>query len=457
MQPFTKDDYIALWRSVLPRFYTEPLETEADGRGFDVANAQAAIFARFEAAANVSQQAYFLRRHSIQTGEIARGPRKASGYVVVSRLAPNLGDILIQAGAFLEAEQLGTAGEIVSLGRYVTTADFTIPEGSGAAIQVPVEAEFQGYTGNLEFPFQIVRFAPQGRATVPCTVTSNMGGETHLVRTVAPAESYKWDVFTRGMLGRYVRVVQVTVPLATPQVSLIARRIIATWQAGPGTDQLAIIVDPPLDNADIGKIVQVEVEELSDLGVQVEQPDLITGGRSDALGAIGTDRRLGRVQGETDDEFAERIQSLADNISPAAIERIADSILGPLGIGWCLKETADLQTLMGFTWDTHPWDFGGLNAVVKTANSQLIGQGIVWLDWATFRRFFIICVDRGNLGEFGFGYDYTNHLPGAPNAWDVAFYDGSPVGFDAALGRLWTAVNDARAAGVGFLIMLDCC
>lgn len=445
IKPFTQEDYLALWRSVLPKFYTDPIEHEGEGRGFDVPSSQAAIFARIESAANVSQQAYFLRPHSTQTGEIARSANKARGPVFISRLEAGLGSILIPAGTPFEAEQLGGAGEVVSLGRYYLLSAVTLTSGSLGPLQGTVEAEFAGYTGNLEFPGQIVRFAPLGRATVRASANST----SRLIRSVSAAEATRWDVFTPEHLGRYVRLVQLVDPLLS---SSEPRRVIATWMSG---GEMGVTVTPALAVADVGKEFQVEVEEWEDLGLTVAQPQPILGGRSDALGAIATDRGVGRVAGETDDQLADRLLYLEDTISPAAIERIVGAILDPLEIGWCLKETADVETLMGFTFDVHPWDAGSLQRIDKVPNSQLVGQGAVWLGPSTSVRFFIVCIDRSGLGEFGFGYDYSEYS--APNAWDVGAYDGSPLGWHAAAGRVQEAVNQARAAGVGFRVMVGCC
>ena len=265
MRPYTREDYLSLWRSVLPKFYTAPIEQEAGGRGLDVPSSQAVVLARVEDAANITQQAYFLRPHSIQTGEIARGPRKASGVVLLSRSAPNLGAIVIDAGTRLEAEQLGTAGEIVSLGRYLTTETVTIPEGSGAPVPVAVEAEFQGYTGNLDFPGQIVRFEALGRAEVPSVIVSTVDGVTRVARAVAPGDAQRWDIYTREMVGRYVRVVQAGDVLVTPNVSSVPRRVVSVFEvAVPGGVEIGLASAPVLDAGDTGKMALVEVEELED-------------------------------------------------------------------------------------------------------------------------------------------------------------------------------------------------
>ncbi|CAB4155049.1 hypothetical protein UFOVP650_69 [uncultured Caudovirales phage] len=447
MKVWTKDDYLALWRASLPRFYTSTIE---DTPGFDVPAAQAAIFARFEQAINTTQ-GYYLREHSIQTGPVARGAAKAQGVVQVARLAA-VGALTLPASTRLPARQLGTYGESVLLGHYVTKADVVFADGFVGAQSVAVEAEFPGYSGNLEFGGQITEFAELGRALVRAVVAQHSATASLLVRDVPPSEDTQWDVFPADGAGRYVRLVQLTTALASDV--RVVRRVAGIASANGTT---AYWVSPPLDASDLGKVLQVEVEEWGDLGLSVTQPSPILGGVSDMLGAIGDDRRAQRVPGETDDQFSDRLQNLGDTVSPAAIERKVGSILDPLGIEWCLRETADLDTLMGFTYDIHPFDAGDLALMVKLPGSGFVGQGAVWLGPQTMRRFFIVCVERSQLGDFGFGYDYTTAATDYVNAWDQAGWDGRPLVFQAVLARVWQEVNQTRAGGVGFLLKLDCC
>jgi hypothetical protein len=445
MKPATEADFLDLWRSVLPRFYTAPIENEGDGRGLDVPTLQAAIMARLERAANVNQQAYYLRPHSTQTGEIARSAARARGTVRFTRVGSVAAELRIPSQTILEAEQLGPTGETVSLGRYLTTTETVMESGFAGPESVVIEAEHPGYHGNLDYPGQVVRFAALGRAQVRAVATQT----TTLLRNVDDAADQDWDRFTPESLGRYVRLVQIGLPLVTTSEP---RRVVGLLQASGQV--IGIRLDPPLAAGDIGKPLSVEFEEWADVGLVVSQPTPITGGRGDGLGAIGSDRGVARVTGETDDQYADRIMYAPDTISPAAIERTVDAILGPLGIEWCLRETADLDTLMGFTFDVHPWDLEGLPTVEKVVGSELVGQGFVWLGTRTARRFFLICVKRSQLGDFGFGYDVlTNPI----SAWDLAAFDGWALGFGRAIARVHSAVNAARAAGVGFRISLDCC
>src|SRR6187549_75628 len=135
LRPFTKNDYVTLWRSILPTSYTDPIETEGSGRGMDVPSALAAMSARLARAANVTTQALYLRPHSDQTEEIARGARKASGVVYVARSAPNLGELVVPVGTWLEAEQRGIAGEVVPLGRYAIKQALIVDEGDSEELE----------------------------------------------------------------------------------------------------------------------------------------------------------------------------------------------------------------------------------------------------------------------------------------------------------------------------------
>jgi hypothetical protein len=186
----------------------------------------------------------------------------------------------------------------------------------------------------------------------------------------------------------------------------------------------------------------VEVVEFADLGLSVEQPEAATGGRHGWLDAIATDRGTGRAPGEGDEALRLRLQTLDDIISPAAIERIADAILTPLGIRWRLMETRDPAGLPGFVLDLDPFDRGTL------------ASGEVWLaDACGAVRFFILAVSAGGMGEFGAPYD-SPFAPGG-NAWDVLVLDGYAVEYLAALAALWDTIDRARAAGVCWALVLD--
>jgi hypothetical protein len=78
----------------------------------------------------------------------------------------------------------------------------------------------------------------------------------------------------------------------------------------------------------------------------------------------------------------------------------------------------------------------------------------VLLNWAEFRGFFLVCLPRIAAGDFGMPYDDLVFL----NAYDAIlnnFYDGYPTLAPAFYGRVWQALDAARAGGVGFDLCLD--
>ena len=285
LRAFDKECFLRLWRAILPGFYTASIEAENEGAGLDVPSSEAAQFAQFEDGANLSQQAYYLRPHSTQTGPIASSGRKATGSVELRRAAPAVGAILVPAGSILRAEGTDSYGGVLFLGRYLTTADATLADGSTGPITVPVEAEFVGYTGNLD-PGFINGFEGQGGLSVPSLVTTTVRFER------SSAALGTADYFRSDLVGRYVRLVGgslVSENRNTP------RRVVAVFTGTGGN--VGIEVDLALALADVGQLVTVEVEELADLGVTVTQPAPIAGGVADALGATGVQRQHMRGRG----------------------------------------------------------------------------------------------------------------------------------------------------------------
>lgn len=441
-EPLTKEQFLDLWRRVMPLSYTAPITEEADGRGLDVPCLQARIWELFCENLEVSQQAYYLLPHSTQTRPESQGQQKAMGFVYVQRAAPVLGDIVIPQGTVFEARVTDSFGSDLLVGRYVSSSEVILPEGDGAQILIPIEAEFPGYAGNIPAGW-ISSFGAQGRLETPAEITAT-NAATQILNPVE--ENDRWSP---EIVGRSARLVG---PLVSENAAL-PRQIVSFTDSDPQV----ITFDPPLDDAaDVGASVVVEVEELEDFGITVEQPEAITGGVGGTLDAIATDRNQGRVPGETDDELRFRLSELADTISPKAIERILDCVLTPCGIRFSISETGDIEGLMGFTWDLHPYDFGQVAPISKPPGSEYVGQGGVYLDESMLTRFFVITVSCPEGMALGLAYDDGPF----PNAWDFQFYDGGLAqNFDQynnCIARAWEAVNAARAAGVGFIIIQDC-
>jgi hypothetical protein len=441
LKVFTQAEFLALWKGLLPEGYTDPIEQSESG--LDIPAAHAKMWERVEIAFNVSQQAYYLRYHSTQTGIPASGAVKATGSVLLRRSAPALGEIVVPLGTVIRAVMRDSFGQRLFLGNYLTLEETVFTSGALGPLTVQVEAEFPGYTGD-QLPGMLIEFEALGRVTVPGEVAST----TTIERTGSPSDFA--DRFDPQHVGRYVRFVGGTPALVTAD-QLVPRRIVATFTATDG--QLGIEFERPLDVADVGKPVTVEVEELGDLGITIEQPAPIGGGLADSLAAIAADRRVARGV-ETDEQFRVRLGELADIITPNSHLRILDRIFGSRGIGYQYLETHDVDGLMGFTWHAHAWGHGQVGHVPKPANSELIGQGIVWLTHPRHHRFFLVLLDRVGLGDFGMNWGGTAHVPGHPNAWGRGAWGGGAAGLDALATQAWNELNAARAHGIAFLIML---
>lgn len=398
----------------MPPQFTEPIESQADGQGMDVVAQSAAIMHRSNDAVATTTQAYYLRPHSGQDGPPAAGAEPAIGIITITRSAPAIGPITIPAGTIVVATIRHPDGTTSDGERFQTRNPLTIPSGDTQAYSIDIVAMRVGYQGNLDAG-QIDHFYLRGRANVP-------NAFAYTTNTID--DSGVPDQFTQSMIGQYLRF------LNGPNVNAVPRQILSF-------SGNSVVVDGPALVSGIG---DVEVEEWADLGLSIDQPINTFNGRHGWLDAVGQDRNVSRVSGESDEAFRSRIVNLADTISPAAIRRICARILTPFGIPFELLEAG--TDGLGLILDDGPYDDEALTS---------------WYVPGT--RFFVISVGNGNLGEFGFAFDATDQI----NAYDVTgntppvvnFYDGSPVVYLQAIQSLWQALNDARAAGVGFAIVRD--
>jgi hypothetical protein len=413
--PWDRDRFLELWRQLFPPEYTAPIEAELDGEGLDTIAAFAALFARVDGAVNYTTQRYYLKPHSLQTGDPAAGGAKAVGSVDLTRTAPVDQAMTLVAGTLLLATYRDTFGVTQDGPAYVLAEDAVFAAGVLGPVTVTVEASRTGFAKNLEAGsitlFQAFGTAEIQSATVtaPLTTVANLGTR---------------DKLDAGMVGRFL-----------------------LFDTGPNAGTLARIdgVNQPGQTAELDRPVlagvgDARVMELVDLGLSVAQPTSLAGGTDPWLDAIGADRRVFRVAGELDDPYRDRVCELPDTISPAAINRIARRILDPLGIRFVVKETRDPALWPGFVWDVDPFD------VLGDFQGYVGGCEIVTA--------FVICVSGDNgLGDFGLTYDVAS-TP-VLTAWDMAAWDGESTGWSAGLKALWDAVNAARAAGVCFTIALD--
>jgi hypothetical protein len=102
------------------------------------------------------------------------------------------------------------------------------------------------------------------------------------------------------------------------------------------------------------------------------------------------------------------------------------------------------------------------NVTSNTPSPYALGRRYrTFLDYTDMRAFFVIGVPRFAFGEFGFAWSpLPAGSPASPfsfydSAPYLSFYDGYPVGSGDFYRRAWQAVENVRAGGVRFDLVLD--
>ena len=95
-------------------------------------------------------------------------------------------------------------------------------------------------------------------------------------------------------------------------------------------------------DGDISTVRQlVEDPPYGDPTIKVRQLAPTLGGRDPALDMLGLERGIKRSNAETDDHYRLRMRSLPDNITPAAVKRLAKNYLSKYRAGFEFIETTD--------------------------------------------------------------------------------------------------------------------
>jgi hypothetical protein len=290
-----------------------------------------------------------------------------------------------------------------------------------------VKAVRVSYQGNVPEGRTIV-FVSRGVASIPGSVT----GPNTLVDAIGLA-----DRFVPSFLGRYVRFA------GGANSSTFPRRITSLIVAGDPAlaTSVATVDGPPL----LLGPQTIEVEELTDLGLEIELTGDLSGGRHGWLDAIGDERKCYRQEGESDASYLDRILSIADVVSPGAIVRLCERLLTLNGVPWRLVEAGDPVTVTAFQWSaTSPWSGASVERTI---------------DFSTSRRRFAILLGPTGLGDPGWftdtalGVTDSNHLDAGPGAGVAC--DGAPFGWLSILNSLRQQLDQIRAGGVAALILID--
>lgn len=130
--------------------------------------------------------------------------------------------------------------------------------------------------------------------------------------------------------------------------SLIATATNVTGVASGATLTIRAMVYNEFFTAEVSTASWQILDYEADLGITVFNELSPTGGRSAMLDELGDERALNRSPGETDAEYRARIREVPDVVSPNAIRRALNRLLG--ATPYCFREVGS-ELLPGFFYD----------------------------------------------------------------------------------------------------------
>jgi hypothetical protein len=328
-EALTKEVLLEVWRRDMDPGYTQPLETEKDGRGLDVIAGLAAMFERSSRAVLVSTQALYLKPHSQQLAPPASGSVVATGAVEALRRTVVGGPLRFEDGDRISAHFLGVNGEDVDAPMFEVVGDVLIPSGSEGPTVIPVRCERPGFQGNVP-PGTPGRFPPRRGGNF--VVVSYTAGTL----TIDPDEGDGFVPTMSGMLWRFT---------SGANLGRYARRLVIVDADTATIEDTAGLVT---QGAGVGQVV-----DFQDVGNFVLTFQGTNGGRSGELDLLGSDRtQTGRAFGESDEDFRARIGSLPEAITPNAIIRAIAAVLEPVNVPFQFVEVWEAGVGFFFSGDS---------------------------------------------------------------------------------------------------------
>lgn len=504
----TKEDLMALWRSVVDDEYARPLLENADS-GIETIEQVAEQFARASLSIEQNRQEFFVRHWSGEEFPPAAGEALATVELVVTRDQnvdlPIVFDARRVVFEELEADYGEGGGQLYpTQRRYVSEQVTFLPgdlqrtfvataERPGAGYNIPPPGSIVGIrdvavgsigenatiipgTGQHQLVFgrgdeippsavgqYLEIFSGANAGTVwrivgysPATLSQQSGGvyvaATGLLRissltgTFIPGEAIEQGTATGTVL-------------AGNAIALAFNLTAGTFAAGLVTGVLSGAT-ALVDAVEVNPQILPEVQGASwillgwgelGLGFSATNPSSPSGGKTATLDHIGGERLVGRTPGEADEPYRERVVQLPDTVSPNALLRAANRILAPYGVEACLREPGEIDLFPGFFLDTP--DLSGPHAYAYDM-TRVEDRYKVMLSYTEMRAWVFILLPRVGLGEFGFGYD-DGGTPFFDSAPALSFLDGFPITQSVLYLAVWNAVNEVRAAGVGVTLLPD--
>lgn len=201
-----------------------------------------------------------------------------------------------------------------------------------------------------------------------------------------------------------------------------------------------------------------------DPAMRVRQLVATSGGQAACLDGLGADVDIERQVGEDDASYRVRIRTTPDTVSPGAIQRGLDAILG---VHACLREVGTSK-FPGFFYDAgssadSPQDPAHNFAYDMDFTARPEDRFKLYLDFAHFRGYMLIGIPPVAETNHGLFYDGSlADLFPLQNAYDTtatnapdANYDGVAMAGVALAKAVYDMVNAKRAAGVLFDLYLE--
>lgn len=189
------------------------------------------------------------------------------------------------------------------------------------------------------------------------------------------------------------------------------------------------------------------------LGVAVVSCEAFAGGRDDDLQVLGSDRGLIRQPNETDEQFRQRLTTLLDAVTPAAIKRAVNAAMRPFGY---TGDAIDVGNgLTGYFLDNDYLDY------YESGDAYPEDPWLVPLSEEETRWFFLVLLPYLAAGEFGIFLDEgpvfldEDHDEWLGSFLGFGFLDGFPVDAYAAFAGLWSTINKIKMGGIRFEMTRD--
>ena len=203
-----------------------------------------------------------------------------------------------------------------------------------------------------------------------------------------------------------------------------------------------------------------------DMGFEILSLEAATGGRDNVLKILGDERGLQQQPGESDDAFSKRAAKLPDMVSPNAINRAINRILGEYGYWGRARDLGGPTTGKRPSYRGVFFDVATIAAPSYVSVFDMYEPGDLFPVEATMlqlseeesRWHFFVEVPRLGLGDWGPFFDESPSVSAGDgfyisDAFEHAAYDGYPITAYQIYARIHNTVDSLRMGGIAFTLI----